>query len=169
MHLQYTLPSIFVAFAAAAKEGWTGTIKSLDGGLEGTFTVANDSALTLSGYQLKDASAPALYWWGSTSDDLSAGFRINNQRVDSASSADSIVIPLDAGHGPADFNYAGLWCERFKTNFGQAKLTEPGSSTGDGQAKETKGSTGAAAGVSSKFAVAAAFTAAALGCALSLA
>lgn len=171
MQMQVALSSIFLGLAAAAEEGYSGTIKSLDGGLEGTFTVTNDSAITVTDYKLEDASAPALYWWGSTDEDLSKGFRISNERVDDASSSDSIVISLDAGYKPSDFSYAGLWCESFKTNFGQAKLVEGGSDE-DGEAMDKAdkgGGTGAAAGFNTRYAAVGAITVTSILCALSLA
>lgn len=41
--------------------GYTGTLSSLDGGLGGVVRVINSTALEITNYMLKDASAPALY------------------------------------------------------------------------------------------------------------
>lgn len=124
------LLALLATSAMAADVGATGKLMGKDGGLGGTVKVLNDSALEISGYTLKDASAPALYWWGSTNDKLSSGFRINNERVDKAATANSIVIPLDAGKKAADFSVVGLWCEKLSANFGQAALSKDGSETG---------------------------------------
>ncbi|RFU80614.1 hypothetical protein TARUN_1569 [Trichoderma arundinaceum] len=122
------LPTIVIA----SKVGDSGTLSSLDGGLGGVVTVASNSSLEISQYELADASAPALYWWGSTSDDLSAGFRISNTHITEAATSDSITVNLDAGYSPADFSTVGLWCEKFKTNFGEADLKATATETSDG-------------------------------------
>lgn len=133
------------SLASAADVGASGVIDTKDGGLGGTITVTNDTTLTISQYTLKSASAPALYWWGSTTSDLPKGFRINNQRVSAAATTDSITIPLDAGHNAGDFAYVGLWCEKLNANFGQAQLVAK-----DGSSSGTPTSSGAAASSSSK-------------------
>lgn len=105
------------------KTGWSGKLSSLDGGLGGTVTVVNTSALVVNDYALEDASAPALYWWGSKSSSLGeGGFRISNEQVKEAAKTNTYVIPLDAGKTTADFSTVGLWCEKFSVNFGQASL-----------------------------------------------
>ncbi|POR34402.1 Electron transfer DM13 [Tolypocladium paradoxum] len=135
--------------ALAAESGWTGTLSSLDGGLGGTVKVANDSAITISNYMLKDASAPALYWWGATSSDLPKGFRINNERVSRPASSDSVTILLDAGKKAADFSVVGLWCEKLNANFGQATLSKDGSASPSSTGSMDK--KGAAAGRASGY------------------
>ncbi|KAK1750990.1 hypothetical protein QBC47DRAFT_392048 [Echria macrotheca] len=132
--MQYT---VFLAFALASaafgqsssqtKMGWSGTLSSLDGGLGGTVTVTNATALTITNYALADASAPALYWWGSKSASIGdgSGFRISNEHVAQAATTNTHIIVLDAGKTPADFVTVGLWCEKFSANFGQASLTAP--------------------------------------------
>ncbi|GAB1319408.1 hypothetical protein MFIFM68171_09618 [Madurella fahalii] len=107
---------------ADTKMGWAGELSSLDGGLGGTVVVTDANTLVINDYRLEDASAPALYWWGSTSSDLADGFRISNTQVDEAATSDTYTITLDAGRTTADFETVGLWCERFSTNFGQATL-----------------------------------------------
>lgn len=148
-----SLLSLTSGFASAAEQGWSGTIKSLDGGLGGTVTVVNDTTLSISQYALKDASAPALYWWGSTTSDLPKGFRINNERVSMPASTDSIMIALDAGHKASDFEYVGLWCEKLNANFGQTQLQKAGSSgssdKGSSSAGKSDDKKGAAAGLDS--------------------
>ena len=119
---------IYPLAALAASAGASGKLSSLDGGLGGTVTVVNNTAIMIDGYMLKEASAPALYWWGSTTNDLPSGFRINNERVSMPASTDSIVIPLDAGKTASDFTVVGLWCEKLHANFGQATLDGKGSS-----------------------------------------
>lgn len=114
--------------AMASATGSSGKLSSLDGGLEGTVTVVDDTTVMIENYQLEDASAPALYWWGATDDDLSGGFRISNEQVSEESSSDSITIDLDADYTAADFSVVGLWCERLNANFGQATLSGEGSS-----------------------------------------
>lgn len=149
--MRYFIPALTLAsLAAAADSGWTGTIKTMDGGLGGTVKVVNDTTLTISGYTLKDASAPALYWWGATTSDLPKGFRINNERVSSAATTDSLTIPLDAGHKASDFEYVGLWCEKLNKNFGQAQLSKAASTTSDSAASASPSADkkGAAAGLS---------------------
>ncbi|KAL7787066.1 hypothetical protein V8C37DRAFT_391309 [Trichoderma ceciliae] len=126
---------------SAAKVGDSGTLSSLDGGLGGVVSVASNSSLEVSQYKLADASAPQLYWWGSTSSDLSSGFRISNTHITTAATSDSLTIDLDAGHSPADFSTVGLWCEKFKTNFGEAELKANGAGTSD----SSQSTTGAAA------------------------
>lgn len=123
---------------AATKMGWAGELSSLDGGLGGTVVVTDANTLVINDYRLEDASAPALYWWGSTSSDLSDGFRISNQQVDEAATSDTYTITLDAGRTTADFETVGLWCERFSANFGQATLAP---SDGEGQTDDGSDST----------------------------
>lgn len=149
--MRFSLPTLALAsLAAAADSGWTGTIKTMDGGLGGTVMVVNDTTLMISGYTLKDASAPALHWWGSTTSDLPKGFRINNERVSQAATSDSLTIPLDAGHKASDFDYVGLWCESLNKNFGQAQLSKAAatSSGSAASASPSASKTGAAAGLS---------------------
>ncbi|EHK16461.1 uncharacterized protein TRIVIDRAFT_227326 [Trichoderma virens Gv29-8] len=129
------------AVISASSVGDSGTLSSLDGGLGGVVTVASDSSLKITQYKLADASAPELYWWGSTSSDLSAGFRISNTHITEAATSDTLTINLDAGHSPADFSTVGLWCEKFKTNFGEAQLKATGTGTGG----DSQTTTGAAA------------------------
>ncbi|PKK51922.1 hypothetical protein CI102_4518 [Trichoderma harzianum] len=131
------------AIVSASQVGASGTLSSLDGGLGGVVTVASDSSLEVTQYKLADASAPELYWWGSTSSDLSSGFRISNTHITEAATSDSLTINLDAGHTPADFSTVGLWCEKFKTNFGQAQLAA--STTGTSSSNNSQTTTGAAA------------------------
>jgi hypothetical protein len=118
----FSLPTL----AADPKIGYSGTLSSLDGGLGGTVTVVDATTLKISGYKLEDASAPALYWWGATDDNLSGGFRISNAQVTSRAASDSLTIKLDAGKTTADFVTVGLWCEKFSADFGQARLTANG-------------------------------------------
>lgn len=108
--------------ATAQKIGWTGTLSSLDGGLGGDVSVVDSKTLLISNYKLKDASAPALYWWGATDDNIKGGFRISNEQVTEAAKTDSLTIALDAGKTTADFTTVGLWCERLSADFGQATL-----------------------------------------------
>lgn len=131
-----------LAVARASQVGDSGTLSSLDGGLGGVVTVASSSSLQITKYKLAAASAPELYWWGSTSSDLSAGFRISNTHITAAATSDGLTINLDAGHSPADFSTVGLWCEKFKTNFGEASLKAT-TMTGTGDNSQT--TTGAAA------------------------
>jgi hypothetical protein len=117
--------------ASAQKVGWTGKLSSLDGGLGGTIKVVDSKTLTISDYQLKDASAPALYWWGTTDGVIKDGFRISNEQVTQKATSNSLTIMLDAGKTPADFSTVGLWCERLNANFGQATLAAAtGNTTG---------------------------------------
>lgn len=108
--------------SANTKKGWAGKLSSLDGGLGGTVVVTDANTLVVQGYELEDASAPALYWWGSTSPNLADGFRISNKQVEQAATSDTYTIALDAGKTAADFMTVGLWCEKFSVNFGQATL-----------------------------------------------
>jgi len=116
---------------SATKVGWTGVLSSLDGGLGGTVTVLDPTTLMISGYTLKDASAPALYWWGTTDGTIKDGFRISNMHVTTTSpSPSTITIKIDAGgHTTADFSTVGLWCEQLNANFGQATLAVPSGSS----------------------------------------
>ncbi|KAF4912445.1 hypothetical protein CGCVW01_v011096 [Colletotrichum viniferum] len=115
----------------AQKIGWSGKLSSLDGGLGGTVTVVDASTLMIIDYTLKDASAPALYWWGATDDVIKNGFRISNKQVTKAASTNTLTIKLDAGKTPADFSTVGLWCERLSADFGQATL-KPSSGSASG-------------------------------------
>ena len=125
--------------ATTQKIGWTGTLSSLDGGLGGVVTVTNNTTLTISQYTLADASAPALYWWG-TNGALADGFRISNTHVTQAATSNTDVINLDAGKTTADFSTVGLWCEQLKANFGQATLTAAGAGAGTGSSSASAGS-----------------------------
>jgi len=107
---------------ADTKQGWSGKLSSLDGGLGGTVVVSDARTLVVQDYKLEDASAPALYWWGSTSSNLADGFRISNKQVEQAATSNTYTIALDAGKTAADFMTVGLWCEKFSVNFGQATL-----------------------------------------------
>ncbi|KAM4054461.1 electron transfer DM13 domain-containing protein [Hirsutella rhossiliensis] len=140
--------------AVAAEAGWSGTLSSLDGGLGGTVKVVDNTTLMISDYKLKDASAPALYWWGSTTDNLPSGFRINNEQVTKPAAGDSNTIKLDAGKTAADFSVVGLWCEKLNANFGQATLTKDGKASSSSDGQKMKGA--ATSGRSSGYPVAAA-------------
>ncbi|KLO83114.1 uncharacterized protein Y057_6239 [Fusarium fujikuroi] len=129
---------LFASAAMAAKMGDSGALSSLDAGLGGTVEVVSDTELKITDYELKDASAPALYWWGSKTEDLSSGFRINKERIGDTSSKMDIMVKLDAGHTAKDFSYVGLWCEKFDANFGQAKLTSDGGSMNSTDEMDTK-------------------------------
>ncbi|KAM7214814.1 hypothetical protein V8F06_009804 [Rhypophila decipiens] len=122
-----TLLSLASAAVQAAdsdkdKKGWSGKLSTLDGGLEGTVTVSAPDKLVVTDYKLEDASAPALYWWGSATSSLSDGFRISNKHVTEKATLDTTEIMLDAGKSTSDFLTVGLWCEKFSANFGQATL-----------------------------------------------
>jgi hypothetical protein len=139
----------FAAFLSTAqnatidKIGWTGTLSSLDGGLGGVVTVTNPTTLTISSYTLQDASAPALYFWGTTDGILQDGFRISNTHITQAATSSILTINLDAGKTTADFNTVGLWCEQLHANFGQATLKAPDGS-GTSGSSTTTGATPAA-------------------------
>ena len=120
------------ALASDDKVGFGGTLSSLDGGLGGTVTVQDPKTLSIKNYRLEDASAPALYWWGSTSDNLKSGFRISEKQVKGTSKGGDLEIPLDAGKTAADFSTVGLWCERFGVNYGQATLKASGGAAASG-------------------------------------
>jgi len=126
--------------ATTQKIGWTGTLSSLDGGLGGIVTVTNNTTLTISDYTLADASAPALYWWGTTNGILADGFRISNFHVTQAATSNMDTINLDAGKTTADFSTVGLWCEQLKANFGQATLAAAGAGAGAGMSTASAGS-----------------------------
>lgn len=165
--MKFSVAALTLAsLASAAEMGWSGTIQTKDGGLGGVVSVVNDTTLMISKYTLKDASAPALYWWGATDSNLPKGFRINNMRVSEAAKTDTIMINLDAGHKASEFTYVGLWCEKLNANFGQAMLSKDGSSTaGSGSApsaSSTPDKKGAAAGLSSSQGALAALGASAL-------
>ncbi|KAL5314400.1 hypothetical protein ACEPPN_018826 [Leptodophora sp. 'Broadleaf-Isolate-01'] len=122
--------------AATQHLGWSGKLSSLDAGLGGVVTVTSPTTLTISEYTLKEASAPALYWWGSETAALKDGFRISNTQVTKEAESPTLEIALNNGKTSADFVTVGLWCERFAVNFGQAALAK-----GDGSvpvATETK-------------------------------
>jgi Electron transfer DM13 len=132
-------PSLLFAADSPNKDGYTGTLSSLDGGLEGTVTVIDTNTLEVMDFTIEDASAPALYWWGSETEALSEGFRISNARVTDAVMGVDLMVSLDAGKTTADFTVVGLWCERFDLNFGQTTLKAAGaeasaSSSGDATA-----------------------------------
>jgi hypothetical protein len=135
--LLLALASTTNAQNTADKIGWAGTLSSLDGGLGGVVTVTNSTTLTISSYTLKDASAPALYWWGTTDGTLQDGFRISNEHITQAATSDMFTINLDAGKTTADFTTVGLWCEQLHANFGQATLAEAGASSSSGSPTAT--------------------------------
>ncbi|KAJ5017262.1 hypothetical protein K4K57_009168 [Colletotrichum sp. SAR 10_99] len=130
------------------KIGWSGKLSSLDGGLGGTLTVIDASTLMISDYTLKDASAPALYWWGATDDVIKHGFRISNEQVTKAASTNTLTIKLDAGKTPADFSTVGLWCERLSADFGQATLKASSGSGSSSSGGSGSSSTSAASNLS---------------------
>ncbi|KAJ5449585.1 uncharacterized protein N7458_006034 [Penicillium daleae] len=111
------------------KIGYSGKFSTLSGGLQGTVTVINSTTLKISNYELQDASAPALYWWGATNSDLKDGFRISNMHITIPTKNPSeMTIELDAGKTIMDFSVVGLWCEKFGIDFGQTTLAADGSS-----------------------------------------
>jgi hypothetical protein len=135
---------------ATTKAGWSGTLSSLSGGLQGTVTVMNPTTLLITNYKLADASAPALYWWGSTTSNIKSGFRISNTHITTTSSGMDLQVTLDTGKTVADFSTVGLWCERFDIDFGQATLQPGGSAsvaTGAPQASSSKTGSGTAVSV----------------------
>ncbi|KAI9798685.1 MAG: hypothetical protein M1833_004674 [Piccolia ochrophora] len=128
--------------AVSDKTGYTGTFEEGgEGGLSGSVFVQDARSLLIKDYQLLDAAAPALYWWGASTDDLSSGFRISEEQVIETSAGGELQIKLDSGKTTADFSTVGLWCERFGVNFGQATL-EPAGRNGTA-ASGTSGSTSA--------------------------
>jgi hypothetical protein len=118
---------------ATTKTGWTGKLSSLDGGLQGVVTVVDSTTLLIKGYTLEDGHAPALYWWGSTSNNLKDGFRISNMLMDKVVKGQDLTVKLNVGKTTADFSTVGLWCERFSVNFGQTVL-QPGAGGGSSPA-----------------------------------
>lgn len=136
--------------ANASRVGYTGTLSSLDGGLGGTVRVVDTTTLQITDYTLKDASAPALYWWGTNDGVIKNGFRISSKQVTEAATTNTLDIKLDVGKTSADFSTVGLWCEKLSANFGQAALMAPdGSSSTSGTATMT-GSAAAATTSSAK-------------------
>lgn len=123
--------SVVVGQEAEEKVGWSGELSSLDAGLGGTVTVKDKETLEITDYTLEDAGAPALYWWGATSDELADGFRISNTQVTEAADGEPLTIKLDAGYTTDEFSVVGLWCEALSVNFGQATLAEGGDMGGD--------------------------------------
>lgn len=146
--LALTTP-LATAQATAQKVGWTGTLSSLDAGLGGTVVVVSPTALRIDNYKLADGSAPALYWWGSTSTNLKDGFRISNAQITGKATSNTLDIALDAGKTTADFMTVGLWCERFSANFGQAVLAAPAGGSGNATAGSSTSSGASPAGTSS--------------------
>ncbi|KAH0538905.1 hypothetical protein FGG08_004496 [Glutinoglossum americanum] len=112
---------------ATTKPNWSGSLSTLSGGLSGTVKVTSPTTLLIQNFKLGDASAPALYWWGSATPALKSGFRISNAQVKTPSGGADLVVQLDAGKTVADFSTVGLWCERFGVDFGQAVLSADGS------------------------------------------
>lgn len=118
----------FIAAAAlstsvlAADVGDSGVINGFRNGLEGTVTVKDENTLEVTGYTLEDASAPALYWWGATSDDIGSGFRINGDMVNTEAEDETLTIELLDGITASDFTYVSLWCERLDIDFGNTRL-----------------------------------------------
>ena len=143
--LVLALASTAFAQDAATKMGWSGMINSLDGGLEGTVMVVDEMTLEITDYVLKDAGAPALYWWGSTTQTLQDGFRISNEQVTETSDGSDLMIALDAGKTTADFSVVGLWCERLESNFGQATLMASAGGTATSGTASASASASAAA------------------------
>lgn len=136
----FTFLALLAGTAIAADVGAEGELSSLDAGLMGTVMVKDMDTLEISGYTLEAASAPALYWWGSETEDLSSGFRINKDQVTETADDETLTIALDNGYSADDFMYVGLWCEELDVNFGQAMLEggDPGATgSGDDEATET--------------------------------
>jgi hypothetical protein len=119
-------PATIFAAESPSKDGYSGTLSSLDGGLGGTVTVIDANTIEIMDFTLEDASAPALYWWGSETEELSSGFRISNAQVTDSAMGVDLMVNLDAGKTTADFTVVGLWCERFDLNFGQTTLQAAG-------------------------------------------
>lgn len=135
---------------ASTKTGYSGTLSSLSGGLEGTVTVVNPTTLKVSDYELQDASAPALYWWGSTTSTLKDGFRISSMHITTATTTPTdITVNLDIGKTTADFSTVGLWCEQFGIDFGQTTLASGSNSTAASTASGITSTTATAATSSS--------------------
>lgn len=145
--LAFTLFSTLSAAQAPTtqKVGWTGTLSTLDGGLGGKVTVVDPTTLMITSYTLKDASAPALYWWGTTTGALKDGFRISSKQVTEAAKTNTLTISLDSGKTTADFTTVGLWCERLSANFGQATLMASGTDSTTPSSSSTPASTSPAA------------------------
>lgn len=136
-------PLTVVAFIAASvtaqgdKKEWTGTLSTIDGGLKGDVSVVNSTMIMITSYSV-EASAPALYWWGSKVEDLpKEGFRVNNERVSMNADDETIMIPLDNDKTTADFDYFGLYCEKLAANFGQTKLEMPDGDSGSSSSSDS--------------------------------
>lgn len=141
--LALTFTPSFAQDADADKVGFEGELSSLDGGLGGTVVVVDSETIRIDNYELEEASAPALYWWGSESEELSEGFRIVSQQVTEAADTDTLTLGLDEGFTTADFVTFGLWCERFDTSFGETMLE---AASGDGDQEEEMEEDGEGAG-----------------------
>jgi len=136
--LTFCLSGTFAQSDATTKTGWSGKLSSLDGGLEGVVTVVDPTTLLIKDYKLEDGHAPALYWWGSTTNSLKNGFRISSKLVNMVSKGQDLTVKLDVGKTTADFITVGLWCERYGVNFGQTTL-QPGAGGGSSSASAASG------------------------------
>lgn len=122
------------------KIGFSGELSSLDAGLGGTVNVVDENTLEIPDFVIEDASAPALYWWGATDDELADGFRISDEEVTEEAGGELLEIKLNSDVTTADFSVVGLWCEEFSTNFGQTTLEAT-----DGSSSSSSGSSSAGA------------------------
>jgi hypothetical protein len=130
-----------VIHAVGDNIGYSGDLQEgSEGGLAGTVVIQDARTVIIQGYQLSDAKAPALYWWGSPDENLRSGFRVSSKEVKKTAAGEDFQVDLDVGRTSAEFRTFGLWCERFGVNYGQAVL-EPGipnaNSNGPGNATVT--------------------------------
>lgn len=118
------------AIANAAEVGESGQLSNLMGGVQGDVVVKDDHTIVVKGFELQKLGGPPLYWYGSLKDDIPHGFRISEEDVANVQKTpEDLTVKLDAGKSLSDFNYVGLWCEPYKINFGQTKLSKNGDSS----------------------------------------
>ncbi|KAI1829141.1 hypothetical protein DTO027I6_9942 [Penicillium roqueforti] len=116
---------ILGAIANAAEVGESGQLSSLMGDLQGNVVIKDDNTIVVEGFELQKLGGPPLNWYGSLKDDIPHGFRISEGEVaDVQKTPKDLTVKLDAGKSLSDFEYVGLWCEPYKINFGQTKLSK---------------------------------------------
>lgn len=121
---------ILGTIANAAEVGESGQLSSLMGGLQGDVIIKDENTIVVKGFELQKLGGPPLNWYGSLKDDIPHGFRISEEEVaDVQKTPKDLTVKLDAGKSLSDFEYVSLWCEPYKINFGQTKLSKDGGSS----------------------------------------
>lgn len=110
------------------KVGYTGSFSTIDHNVSGTVTIVDDCTLQVENFNY-DATAPAVYFYGDTTDTFlssnafTIGDILRDDRVDYVN--ESITLKLPNNRTLDDLEYLSVWCVDFSVNFGDLRFQAP--------------------------------------------